>query len=157
MDVSVCENTDCILCITVIPLIIVAWPLGEGNFVNVALVATITHKNFPFRLPTATICCVHCRSICTHLFSFDNWVLWGSIVVFILVSKLNHSYRMNTLRLIASIWQKKGQAFHFSNFVWRSSAKRLKCSVILVSRGPFKPLSLLNVWEKLHPIWLTFY
>ena len=56
---------------TVIPHIIVAGPLGEGDFINEALAATIIHNIFPSRLPIATIYRAHCPSNCTHLFSFD--------------------------------------------------------------------------------------
>ena len=35
---------------TVIPLIIVARPLGEGDFINEALVATIINNNFTFTI-----------------------------------------------------------------------------------------------------------
>ena len=71
--------------ITIIPDIIFTQTLGEGDFINEALVATIIQNIFPFMLPIETIYRVHFPSICTHLFSFDYWVLWlwGSIVEFI--------------------------------------------------------------------------
>ena len=47
---------------TIIPHIIVAGPLGEGDFINEASVAAIIHNIFPFRLPIATVCRVYTLS-----------------------------------------------------------------------------------------------
>ena len=46
--------TKCHKTLTVIPHIISAGPLGEGDFINEGLAATIIHNIFPSRLPIAT-------------------------------------------------------------------------------------------------------
>ena len=51
--------------------VIVTRPLGEGDFINESLVATIIYKIFPSRLPIAPIYRICCPSIRTHLFSLD--------------------------------------------------------------------------------------